>query len=103
MSNMGKSIRGNRWMVVMALGLMVPNFALAAKGKAAPPAQQSCESQASVSYNKKAVEVAMASIMGDLSELEATAAREGLQRRLEVEKATCLHVARAGTATTGSL
>jgi hypothetical protein len=79
---------------VLFLGALLPNFALA----------DACESQASATYSKKAVEVAMASIVGDISEVEATSQREGLQKRLESEKAKCVHVARSyASSASGSL
>lgn len=89
MKNMGTGVR-----VVVVTGLLLPNFALAAKPKAVA---KDCESKVSASYQKKAVEVGMASIVGSISELEAVSEREGLERRLEAEKAGCLHVAHASS------
>jgi hypothetical protein len=102
MKTVGMSLRANRWLLVMLFGALIPNFALASKAKVSPLAKQACESQVSATFKKKAVEVSMASLMGDLSEIEATSARESLQRRLESEKASCLHMARAA-ASTGAL
>lgn len=86
----GSVVRGNGWVWVAAWGVLIPNFALATKSK--PMAQEACESQASSTYKKKSVELAMATIVGNMSELEATSEREGLQRRLDAERAHCLRV-----------
>ena len=84
----------------LVLGVLVPNFALASKSK-------DCEMAAKAAYQKQNVEVAMASIVGNMSEIEVTSEKESLRKRLEKEKAHCLHgsrtIAEAKDETTGTL
>ena len=52
---------------------------------------ESCEAKAHTTFQKGAVELGMASILGLVSELEAESKREHLQRNLESQKGHCKH------------
>jgi hypothetical protein len=106
MKTVGYYSYATRYGWVIVLGVLLPNFALAAKAKP-KVSQEACESKVVATFQKKKMDLAMASLLGNVSEIEATSAREGLERHLASEKAKCLHVAHAtgpyAEAGTGSL
>ncbi|MGZ3654104.1 MAG: hypothetical protein ACXVB9_04870 [Bdellovibrionota bacterium] len=75
------------WRVIILAGVLVPNFALASKGSS-----DACEMQTRAKFKKLAVEAEMASIAGNLSDIEVTSERESLKKRLEKEKAHCIRL-----------
>ena len=79
---------------VLVRGLLLPDMSLAASAAK----QDICESVAKSFYQRRSVEVALASILGSVSEIEAASEQEQLKRRLEKEKAHCLKVVRSASA-----
>jgi hypothetical protein len=67
----------------LIMGALLPNLAMAMPTK--------CEVQAHAKFQKQAVEIEMASIVGNVSSIELVSRREGLQKRLEREQAHCIH------------
>jgi hypothetical protein len=92
-----------RWPAIILVSLMASAPALAAK---APAYSNPCQTHAHAAYKKKVVEIEMASIAGDVTEMEVGNAREALQKRLGTEKENCVRMARVSASTgksTGSL
>ncbi len=67
----------------LLLAALVPNLVMAMPSK--------CEVKAHAKFQKQAVEIEMASIVGNVSTMELASRREGLQKRLEREQAHCIH------------
>ncbi len=83
-------VRVSRWPVgILVVGIVVPQLVLASRRSLSSLAIEACKSRAEASYQKKSVEVEMASITGSLSSIELGGARESLQDRLSKEKARC--------------
>jgi hypothetical protein len=68
---------------LLMIGALVPNLVMAMPSK--------CEVKAHAQFQKQAVEIEMASIVGNVSSIELVSRREGLQKRLEREQAHCIH------------
>ncbi len=68
------------WSLILIAAVLVPRLALSA---------EPCESKASSVLQKKSVEIEMAVITGDLSELEIPGKKEELIRQVKREKASC--------------
>src|SRR4051812_32907342 len=95
------------WQIFLMMSCVVATPAFAAKTNILPLAEaSSCQSHAKAIYKKKVVEIEMASIAGDVTEMEVGNAREALQKRLGTEKENCVRMARVSASTgksTGAL
>jgi hypothetical protein len=80
------------WLLSILLGLMAANFAFASNGSFPPFAQKACETQAKAVFKKKAVEMELASIAGNLTEIEVGSARAGLQERYRRDSENCVRL-----------
>lgn len=68
------------WSALLVAAVLAPRMALSA---------ESCESKAAASLQKKSVEIEMAVISGELSDLEVAGKKEGLLQQVKREKETC--------------
>ena len=84
------------WRVAILFAVLAPNLAMAAVPGSL--AQKACESQAQARFQKKVVEVEMASIVGDVGQTEVIGKRESLHRTLEAEQGRCVHFVHASRA-----
>lgn len=80
---------------------VLPGLVMAAKAKATR-GFKACQVQAIQNYQKRAVEIEMAAIAGDLNEVEAGRKRENLQSKLRQKNDSCARLAR-GSASPRSL
>lgn len=67
------------WPLLIIAGVLAPRFALSAD----------CDQELKTAFQKKSVEMEMAVITGEATELEATSHREKLQQKMRKEKARC--------------
>jgi hypothetical protein len=68
------------WSMILIAAVLVPRLALSA---------EPCESEASSVLKKKSVEIEIAVITGELSELEIPGKKEALLRLVNRQKASC--------------
>ena len=92
-----------RWQLLVVSGLLLSNITQAAPHSVSPVAQAACESHAIAIYKKKAVEIEMSSIAGNVNEMELASTRESLQERLRHEREDCTRVARVSASIGGRL
>lgn len=67
------------WPLLFLVGVIAPRFALSAD----------CDQELKAAFQKKTVEMEMALITGEVTELEVAGNREKLQQKLKKEKARC--------------
>ncbi len=72
------------WSALFAAAAFLPRIALSA---------EPCESKVSAALQKKSVDIEMAVIAGELSDLEVASKKEGLQKQVKLEKEHCRRLA----------
>lgn len=91
-----------KFFFVAALVLSFSSPARAGEGNNSSLALRNCESQALNDFKKKSVEIELASITGNVNELELGSAREQLREHLRRESENCAQGSRY-SASTGAL
>ena len=69
------------WSMLLVAAVLVPRLALSA--------DEPCESKASAILKKKSVDIEMAVIAGELSDLEVAGKKESILRQVRAEKESC--------------